>query len=389
MPTIPSLLGSYIDQTYQRLVQVSGSSFADGLGNPITLNPGSVNPTPGYLPYNSASLFQDSVLYQSSSNIGIGTTSPVGKLQVDLNNIDYINTGGAGSHIVLNNPNDTAGQSVITSIISGSVVGKWRTDYIGSVTNVSYGNQGYHMWYTNGDYSVGTPKMVIQNNGNVKIATNNITDAGYKLEVNGTVALPNLTNNTSTYVVGIDDTTGELYKQASSTPYKVYTALLTQTGGTSIRTINWDDPAEALVTGVTYQITADGGVKPNFTNIGAPNNNVGTYFVATGPYPTSWGHATVQYNAGAPVATVLENTIGNIWFVYENPGYYFVKSDGLFTDSKTFCIIGNVIDLDGYPASVGLTYQGDINTLALQTSPLQSNSNGLLSKTPIEIRVYN
>ena len=33
---IPSLLGSYIDETYQRLVQVSGSEFADGLGNPIT-----------------------------------------------------------------------------------------------------------------------------------------------------------------------------------------------------------------------------------------------------------------------------------------------------------------------------------------------------------------
>ena len=37
MPTIPTLSGSYIDETYQRLVQVSGSSFADGLGNPITL----------------------------------------------------------------------------------------------------------------------------------------------------------------------------------------------------------------------------------------------------------------------------------------------------------------------------------------------------------------
>jgi hypothetical protein len=35
---IPSLSGSYIDQTYQRLVQVTGSGteFADGLGNPIT-----------------------------------------------------------------------------------------------------------------------------------------------------------------------------------------------------------------------------------------------------------------------------------------------------------------------------------------------------------------
>jgi hypothetical protein len=38
---IPSLLGSYIDETYQRLVQVSGSEFADGLGNTITF--GTIN----------------------------------------------------------------------------------------------------------------------------------------------------------------------------------------------------------------------------------------------------------------------------------------------------------------------------------------------------------
>jgi hypothetical protein len=38
MPDIPSLSGSYIDQTYQRLVQVSGSSFADGLGSPILIS---------------------------------------------------------------------------------------------------------------------------------------------------------------------------------------------------------------------------------------------------------------------------------------------------------------------------------------------------------------
>lgn len=33
---IPSLLGSYIDETYQRLVQTDGVKFADGLGNEIT-----------------------------------------------------------------------------------------------------------------------------------------------------------------------------------------------------------------------------------------------------------------------------------------------------------------------------------------------------------------
>jgi len=38
---IPTLSGSYIDETYGRLVQVSGSEFADGLGNPISIVLGS------------------------------------------------------------------------------------------------------------------------------------------------------------------------------------------------------------------------------------------------------------------------------------------------------------------------------------------------------------
>ena len=38
---IPTLSGSYIDETYGRLVQVSGSEFADGLGNPISIVVGS------------------------------------------------------------------------------------------------------------------------------------------------------------------------------------------------------------------------------------------------------------------------------------------------------------------------------------------------------------
>lgn len=177
----------------------------------------------------------------------------------------------------------------------------------------------------------------------------------------------------------------------SKTPtstYKVYTALLTQSGG--------DNPVSLyapsnLTIGVTYTIYDPGiGAEADFTNVGAPNNLEGTQFVATGTTPNSWGiDAVLKYNTGAPVVKVLENSIGNIWFVYENPGYYFVKSDGLFTDFKTFSIIGNVMDLDGYPAPVGITYIGDINSITIQTSPFQSNTDGLLNKTPIEIRVYN
>ena len=38
----------------------------------------------------------------------------------------------------------------------------------------------------------------------------------------------------------------------------------------------------------------------------------------------------------AVVATVLENTIGNIWFIYQSNGLYWINSNGLFTIDKTW-----------------------------------------------------
>jgi hypothetical protein len=116
--------------------------------------------------------------------------------------------------------------------------------------------------------------------------------------------------------------------------YKVYTALLTQSGG--------DDPLSisegTLTIGVTYYIN-DTVIDMDFTNVGAPNNNVGTYFVATGTNP-NWGTnpleaAILFYNTGAPVVTVLENTIGNIWWTYVDIGEYNINSTSLFNQNKT------------------------------------------------------
>jgi hypothetical protein len=64
---IPSLLGSYIDQTYPRLVQVSGSSFADGLGNPISI--GISGGTDTYIPlWSGSNALTSSYLVQPSPN---------------------------------------------------------------------------------------------------------------------------------------------------------------------------------------------------------------------------------------------------------------------------------------------------------------------------------
>ena len=165
--------------------------------------------------------------------------------------------------------------------------------------------------------------------------------------------------------------------------YKVYTALLTQSGDSQPNGIGAGD----LTIGVSYQIIDNAGSGWDFTNVGAPNNDIGTYFVATGTTPNSWGiDGQLDYNTGAPVVTVLENTIGNIWFTYFAVGEYEVKSNGLFTISKTWAIC---------PANTG---QGttnvfgsiDVNTMNLATSnSLNILEDELLYDTPIEIRVYN
>jgi len=99
-------------------------------------------------------------------------------------------------------------------------------------------------------------------------------------------------------------------------PYKVFTALLTQSGGDNPGIFQSLDNGD-LVIGVTYEIafyeTGD-----DFTNIGAPTNANGVKFVATGTTAANWNGSTeLNYITGAPVATVLENTIGNVWFEYK------------------------------------------------------------------------
>jgi hypothetical protein len=169
-------------------------------------------------------------------------------------------------------------------------------------------------------------------------------------------------------------------------PYKVYTALLTQSGGSDIQSVY---APNTLTIGVTYQIIQD-DIGCDFTNVGSPNNSVGTYFVATGITPNSWGDtssAALEYNTGAPVATVLENTIGNVWFEYNNVGEYYVKSNVLFTTNKTLAF-GSFYN----PGPQIYFYINNSiineNEVFLQTGD-PTSADGYLSNTPIEIRVYN
>jgi hypothetical protein len=167
-------------------------------------------------------------------------------------------------------------------------------------------------------------------------------------------------------------------------PYKVYTALLTQSGGDGPAGNCSDDP-QPLVIGQTYLIDSNDGTG-DFTNVGAPNNNVGTYFVATGTTPNSWGttgDVCLAYNTGAPVVTVLENTIGNITWKYDSVGGYYIENV-LFENNKTLVLIGSLTSNDHTWFAQCYEPQVYINTFSSGVS-----SDSILYNTSIEIRVYN
>jgi hypothetical protein len=171
-------------------------------------------------------------------------------------------------------------------------------------------------------------------------------------------------------------------------PYKVYTALLTQSGGDDIQ----GQYSGTLIIGRTYEILDVGDPAGDWTNVGAPNNELGTKFVATGTTPNSWGDGGgLSYNSGAPVVTVLENTIGNIWFTYVGDGFYELKSNGLFTLDKTFCQGTSITAEDATGFRVTVIFISNINTLSVvAANPItETVGNDRLLNTPIEIRVYN
>ena len=166
---------------------------------------------------------------------------------------------------------------------------------------------------------------------------------------------------------------------------------LNQSGGDNPQSIYEGE----LTIGVTYFINGGAILDGcDFTNVGAPNNNQGTYFVASGTTP-NWNGTTnpdmLTYNTGAPVATVLENTIGNIWFTYEGDGTYVCNSNRLFSSNKT---AGFITYNDGGPSSLTdkpfLSVYPVNDYIVYVNSALDGlGSNDVLTNATIEIRVYN
>jgi hypothetical protein len=97
-----------------------------------------------------------------------------------------------------------------------------------------------------------------------------------------------------------------------------------------------------------------------------------------------------QSGEDAPVATVLENTLGDITFSYEESGWYNVISEGLFIENKTFSVVQNTTqETFGYQTLKRI----DNNLLKLNSIGSSEESDvlidSIIDSSSIEIRVYN
>lgn len=97
-----------------------------------------------------------------------------------------------------------------------------------------------------------------------------------------------------------------------------------------------------------------------------------------------------QTGGAAPVATVIENTIGVMAITRNNAGIYFFVNDGFdgFADAgKVLCFVSN----GAVGGQVGGTYVPPINGVQLLSAEnvTSSLSDNIISNCSIEIRLYN
>lgn len=187
--------------------------------------------------------------------------------------------------------------------------------------------------------------------------------------------------DTNTKYGGVDPT-GSFQTIDELRGYKVYTALITQSGESDPQS----QSSGAVEQGVTYQILFSKPEDPwDFSNVGGPKYPENWSFVATSnDVPKEYGTATLNYDTGAPVVTVLENTIGNISFAFNTDGLYEINSTGLFIEDKTFLLSTAFTALNSDVTAMTIFNQIDTSTIGIIVG-----ENGFLNGVPIEIRVYN
>jgi hypothetical protein len=96
-----------------------------------------------------------------------------------------------------------------------------------------------------------------------------------------------------------------------------------------------------------------------------------------------------QTGTNAPVATILQNSIGNVVLGYNAAGNYTASSNGLFTLNKTTIVIGSNVNINVFDYAIMQTNTlTDSSFFIVTLDTNTSASDDLLLNTLIEITVY-
>lgn len=187
---------------------------------------------------------------------------------------------------------------------------------------------------------------------------------------------------TAGYILSADNNGEFKWIQEGTSIKKVYKALVSQSGASSTISLT----SGVLTPGVTYQITSY-NAGDDFTNVGATGNSSGNIFTAKGITPSSWtASSTLEYNPAVPVVYELENSIGNVYFQYDNQGDYSIIFPTNIDEEKTHYSI-----TDNLGAFGTTKMYNPITGYSLKLVTYDSTLTGLdnlLSYTPITIEIY-
>ncbi|MDD4235805.1 MAG: tail fiber domain-containing protein, partial [Bacteroidales bacterium] len=135
--------------------------------------------TSNYVPKMASSTeLSCSQIYDNGTNVGIGTTSPTAKVEINQNMADY-NTSFTGAHLNLgtNNTTDNTGFVGITYDASTSANYGWSSGALRSS-----GGQSDFVWKHHSNSASGTERMRMTSTGNLGIGT---ASPGAKLDIYG------------------------------------------------------------------------------------------------------------------------------------------------------------------------------------------------------------
>ena len=255
---IPTLSGSYIDETYARLVQVSGSEYSDGLGNPITFGPGTLSGgIDGYIPIWSGSInLSNSIISQTGNQLTINgdTTAPT------------INT-----HQI----NPIPGQDLYIQIPSGSLLDIWTDDNGGEIVLNSSGillqtNATANTWTFDKSGSLTAP-------GSISAPSFTGSLEGTASWAYNVVNLPTI--DTGSFVLNSQTSSFVTNNQTSSFVQNSQTGSMTVLSSSYALTASYIDPlfisASAAYYGFGSGSIASGSINPTDNYI--PFNNGGTF----------------------------------------------------------------------------------------------------------------